>query len=211
MMLYLTLHVHLFPGKLSTEIDIIHSTNEPLQSLTTIDIHGNEPTTPPQEMENSAGYVDVGAEEIPPLDHPLRTSLANGMDSAHLQDNAIEIYYHAIDADGMDTNDYTNLRKPPPISPKPRRVKPQSVNCQREFAVTRIGDGKTSKQCRKPLPPPKNEDKNRATLKDESLLQSHQPCEQEYQELSSSTKNRVDMYTCPAEVSASSESIVYAN
>ncbi len=155
-------------------------------------------------MENSAGYIDVGAKGIFPL--------ANSTDFNHLQDNAPEIFYHAIDADGMDTNDYTDLRKPPPISPKPVGVKSLS---QQPFAVKRIGDGKTSKERRKPLPLPKIKDKNRApALEDELPLQSQrieQPYEQEYQALSSSTKNRVEVYSCPAEVSASSESVVYAN
>ncbi len=198
-----------FAGKLSTEIDIIHDTNEPLQSPT---VHSNEPTTPPWEIENSDEYVDVGAEGISPLDH-LRTSPANSTNFDHLHDNAPEIFYHTIDADGIDTNDYTDLRKRPPISPKPRGIKSQSpvMNCQRAFAVKRI-NGDTPSTERKPLPLPKNKDKNRATnLKDESPLQSQtidQPYEQEYQALSSSTKNCMELYTCPAEVSASSESVV---
>ncbi len=224
-MLYLTLHlIHCFSfiGKLSSEINNINEPipsltvigihgNEPLQSLTAIHIHGNEPTLP-QEMENLEDYVDVGAEGISPLDHP---SLANNTDLAHPQDNTIEIHYRAIDADGMDKSEYTDRRKPPHISPKPRGVKSQSLNCQRPFAVTRIGDGETSKQYKKPLPPPKNKDENRApTLKDESLLQSQrieQPSKHSYQELSLNTKDYTEMYTCPAELSASSDSIVYAN
>ena len=200
----------LFPGKLSsTEIDIIHSTNEPLQSLAAVDIHGNESITLPQEIDNSAGYVDVGAEGISPVDHPLRTSQANSMD--YLQDNAAKIHYHAIDVDGMDKREYTDLRKPPRISPKPRGVKSQSLNCQQAFAVKKMGGEKLTERT-KPLPLPKNKDKNRAPS--ESPLQSQrigQPSKQDYQALSSSTKNRVELYTCPAEVSASSESVVYAN
>ena len=195
----------LFPGKQSTKIDLIHDTNEPLQSLTAIDIHGNEPTTPPQEIDNSDDYVDVSAEGISPLGHPLRTSLANSMDSAHLQDNTPEIHYHTIDADGMDTNEYADLRRPPHISPKPGGV---ASNCQLPFAVKRIDDGEVSKEHRKPLPPPKNRAPN---LKDESLLQSQQPYEPEYQALSSSTMDYMELYTCPAELSASSESVVYSN
>ena len=140
----------LFTGKPSTEIDLIHDINEPLQFQTTIDIHGNESTTPSQVLENSDGYVDIGAEEIPPLDHPLRTSLANNTDFAHLQDNAIEIHYHTIDADGMDKSDYTDLRKPPPISPKPRGVKSQLMNGPR--AVKKIDGDKLSTEHRKPPP-----------------------------------------------------------
>ncbi len=157
-----------------------------------------------EEVDTSAGYVDVGAQGISPLHHPLRTSPANSTDFAHLQDNATEIHYHALDADGMDTNDYTDLRKPPPISPKPGVVKSQSLNCQRGFAVKRIGGGEKLTERTKPLPLPKNKDKNRATnLTAESPIQVQrieQPYEQEYQALSSSTQNRMEVYTCPAEV-----------
>ncbi len=203
-------------GKLSTEIDIIHDTNESLQSLTVISIHSNEPTTTPWEIENEDEYVDVDAAEgISP--HHLRTSPANSTNFDHRQDNAPEIFYHSIDADGIDTNDYTDLRKRPPISPKPRRIKSQSpspvMNCQRQRAFAVNGDKPSTEK--KPLPLPKNKDKNRATrLKDESPFQSQiieQPYEQDYQALSSSTKNRMELYTCPAVVSASSESIAYHN
>ncbi len=108
-----------FAGKLSTEInfihDIIHDTNEPSQSLTVIDIHSNESTTTPWEIENSDEYVDVGAEGISP--HHLRTSPASSTNFDHRQDNAPQI---TVDADGIDTNNHTDLRKRPPISPKPK-------------------------------------------------------------------------------------------
>ncbi len=149
-------------------------------------------------MDNSEYYVDVEAEGIPPLDHPLRTSLPNSTDFDHLQNNSIEIHYHPVDTDGMDEREYTDLRKPPPISPKPRGVKSQLINCQRPFAVKRIGDIETSKECRKPLPLPSENRALDKSLPHDQSQRIGQPSKQHYQELSSRTMDYLELYTYPS-------------